>query len=156
MGSRRVRNRFIPTLVVGFALSAAGFEYVEHTADVGIRAWGATLGEAFGQAARGLVANIVDLSQARAVGEARVEVEGETPERLLFRFLEEVLFLVQSRLFVLTEFDVELGEGRLVARVRGEAYDAARHGHIHEVKAITFHELAVRAQPPEVRVIVDI
>jgi SHS2 domain-containing protein len=48
------------------------------------------------------------------------------------------------------------GETRLVADVQGEAYDAKRHGHVHEIKAITFHDLAVRRAPPEVRVIVDI
>lgn len=135
----------------------AGFEYFEHTADVGIRAWGPTMEEAFAQAARGLVANMVDVSAARVVGEARIEVEGESRERLLFKFLEEVLFLVQTRLWVVTAFDVRFeGTGKLTAIVQGEDYDAARHGHLHEIKAMTYHGLLVQPAPPEVRVIVDI
>jgi SHS2 domain-containing protein len=136
-----------------------GYDYFEHTADVGIRAWGPTLEDAFAQAALGLVANVVDLSQAKAVGEARLVVEGESRERLLFRLLDEVLDLLQTRLYVPTRIAARFeGPTRLVADVEGEAYDAARHGHVHEVKAITFHGMEIRETPgrAEVRVIVDI
>jgi SHS2 domain-containing protein len=134
------------------------YEYFEHTADVGIRAWGATLDEAFAQAALGLVASIVDVGGTRAVGEADLLVEGDSPERLLHRFLEEVLDLTQTRLWVLHDVEVRLEGGTLLrSTLRGEAYDSARHGHVHEVKAITLHGLSVRRGPPaEVRVIVDI
>ncbi|HVM44463.1 MAG TPA: archease [Candidatus Thermoplasmatota archaeon] len=138
-------------------MAPAGYAYFEHTADVGIRAWGATLDEAFANAARGLVAQMVDVEHARAVGEARLEVEAESLERLLFAFLDEVLDLFYTRLWVIVEAEVRLeGETRLVATLRGEAYDAARHGHVHEIKAMTYHGLEVRRDPPDVRVIVDI
>lgn len=133
-----------------------GFEYFEHTADVGIRAWGPTVEDAFAAAAEGLVAYMVDVSQAREVGEARVEVEGESAQRLLHRFLEEVLYAFETRRWVVTSATVRLDGARLVGTLRGESYDAARHGHVHEVKAVTLHDLSVRRAPPEVRVIVDI
>lgn len=134
-----------------------GYEYFEHTADVGIRAWGATLDEAFAEAARGLIAQMVDVSKATAVGEARIDVEAESLERLLFHFLDDVLDLFYTKLWVFSTIDVRLDDDRrLVATLQGEAYDAARHGHIHEVKAMTYHGLEVRRAPPEVRVIVDI
>lgn len=134
-----------------------GFDYFEHTADVGIRAWGPTLEAAFAEAAKGLVANMVEVEHARAVGEARLEVEAESLERLLFRFLEDVLYHFQTELWVLTEAEVTLhSDTRMSALLRGEKYDAARHGHVHEIKAMTFHDLSVQRDPPEVRVIVDI
>ena len=135
-----------------------GFEYFEHTADVGIRAWGPTLEDAFAEAARGLVANMVDVSGARVVGEAVLEVEAESRERLLFRFLEDVLYQFQTELWVVIEAEVAFtGAARLRATLRGEAYDAKRHGHVHEIKAVTFHDLEIReGARPEVRVIVDI
>ena len=132
------------------------YDYFDHTADVGLHAWGATLDEAFADAARGLVAYIVDVSDARDVGEATVELEAESVERLLFRFLDEVLDLLQTRLWVITHADVRIEGTRLHATLRGEAYDAARHGHVHEVKAITYHGLVVTKEPADVRVIVDI
>jgi SHS2 domain-containing protein len=135
---------------------ARGYDYFEHTADVGIRAWGPTLEAAFEEAARGLVAQMVDTSKAQPVGEARLEVAADSVERLLFAFLDEVLFVVQTRLEVVSDVAVRFDGAKLVATLRGEAYDAARHGHLHEVKAITFHDLSVRRDPPEIRVIVDI
>jgi SHS2 domain-containing protein len=139
-----------------FPPGVRGFEYFEHTADVGVRAWGETVGDAFAAAAEGLVANMVDVEQAKPVGEARVELDADSPERLLHAFLEEVLFLFQTRGWVLTRAHVDLDGTRLTARLEGEAYDAKRHGHIHEVKAITFHDMTVQREPPEVRVILDI
>ena len=133
-----------------------GFAYFEHTADVGIRAWGPTLGDAFGAAAEGLVANMVDVAAATPVGEARLDVEADSVERLLHRFLEEVLFLFETRRWVIVRARCDVRGTRLTATLEGEHYDAARHGHVHEVKAITMHELVVQADPPEVRVIVDI
>jgi len=136
---------------------ARGHAYFEHTADVGIRAWGPTLGDAFAEAALGLVGNMVDLSQAKPVGEARLEVEAENVERLLFTFLDDVLDMFYARMWVLSRVDVALqGDTRLVARLEGEAYDAARHGHVHEIKAMTYHGLKVQREPPLVEVIVDI
>ncbi|MEA3200870.1 MAG: protein archease [Thermoplasmata archaeon] len=134
-----------------------GHAYFDHTADVGIHAWGETLEEAFAEAAVALVAYMVETADAKPVGEARLEVEAETRDRLLYRFLDEVLDLLQTRLYVVTRARVRFeGATRLVADVEGEAYDAARHGHVHEVKAITFHDLHVSERPPDVRVILDI
>lgn len=133
-----------------------GFEYFEHTADVGIRAWGPTLEDAFCAAAEGLVAYMVDVTGAKNVGEATLVVEGGSDERLLLRLLEEVLYLFETERYVITGATAKREGGTLVATLRGEAYDATRHGHVHEVKAITFHDLHVQRTPPEVRVIVDI
>jgi len=134
------------------------FEFYEHTADVGIRAWGDSLPEAFGQAALGLIANMVETPSADALEDVHLSVQAANAERLLFRFLEEVLFHFQTELVVFTAADVrlDLSAGKLDAQLRGERYDAARHGHVHEIKAITMHDLALSYEPPEVRLIVDI
>lgn len=138
-------------------MAERGYEYYDHTADVGIRAWGPTLEAAFEEAARGLVANMVDTEHAVATEERTLDFEGESLERLLFVFLDEVLFLFQTEGFVALSATVELlGERRLRAHLRGEGYDALRHGHVHEIKAVTYHDLAVSRAPPEVRLVVDI
>lgn len=147
-----------PLSPAGASPSSLPFEYFEHTADVGIRAWGPSLDVAFGEAAKGLIGNMVDTSQAKPVGEARIELEAENVERLLFAFLDELLDIFYTRMWVLAEIDVRIaGEGRkLTAILRGEAYDATRHGHVHEIKAMTWHGLKVQADPPQVEVVVDI
>ncbi|MHB8606106.1 MAG: archease [Thermoplasmatota archaeon] len=132
------------------------YEHVEHTADMAVRARGASLGEAFAEAARGTVAYMIDPGNVRAVGELRIELAAETLERLLHAFLDEILFIVQTNRFALAEFEVSLTGTSLVANVRGEAYDAERHGHLHELKAVTLHELAIDRAECEVFVVLDV
>lgn len=151
----------MPLRLVTATDAPRGHEFVEHTADLGIRAWGPDVGAAFAEAALGLFGNMVDLSRAEPKGEAVLELEADSPERLLYQFLDELLFRHQRDLLVFSGFDVTVsgGEGawRLRAVVRGEDLDAERHGHVHEVKAITYHELRVSLGPPaEAFVVVDI
>ena len=76
--------------------ATAGFELLEHTADIGIRARGATLEEAFEQAALGLAE--VQGSLAPGPGDpVPVEVSAADPGGLLVDWLNEVLWLTETR-----------------------------------------------------------
>ncbi|HLE96854.1 MAG TPA: archease [Candidatus Thermoplasmatota archaeon] len=136
------------------------FEFLDHTADLGIRGTGATLGEAFAGAALGLFSHMTDPERVEARGEVEVHLEAGTGEDLLVAWLEELRFANESRLLVFARFEADVSRDatgwRLHGHAFGEDYDAARHGHIHEVKAITRHHLKVQAEPPLVEVILDI
>ena len=134
------------------------FEFFEHTADVGIRAEGATLAEAFEAAAFGLFTHIADPARVVAREARTVHLEADAPETLLVDWLEEVRYLSEVEQLVFARFEVQLHEApwRLEGRAWGERYDAAKHGHMHEVKAITRHGLKVETTPPRVEVILDI
>lgn len=135
------------------------FEFFEHTADVGIRATGATLAEAFEAAALGLVTHIADPARVTATKEHSLFLESATVDELLVDWLEEVRFLGEVDHVVFARFHVEIRPGapaRLAGKAWGEPYDAAKHGHLHEVKAVTRHGLKVETTPPKVEVILDI
>lgn len=143
----------------GMARAVAGFEFVEHTADLGVRAWGPSLGVAFAEAARGMVEYVLDDPDAVKEHDFRmVELTEPSLDRLLLEFLDALNFLILTEGFVYRRVEVELDEGlgRLVARAHGEFHDEERHGHVHEIKAITFHDIRVQRAPPEVYVIFDI
>lgn len=135
-----------------------GFELIEHTAEVGIRAWGGDLREAFAEAARGMFSLMVDLDAVDERESRRVEVTAEDREDLLVRWLNELLFLVDTEGLVFRAFDIErLGERELAATARGERLDPARHLPLTGVKAATYHQLLVEAGPPaRVAVILDV
>lgn len=116
------------------------FEFLEHTADVGIRAEGEALEEAFEAAA----AALVELLGAGAPGEGEeraVEVRASDREALLVSWLDELLYLHESEDLVFGGLHVErVGERLLEARVRaapraGRALDGVG------VKAATYHRL---------------
>ena len=82
------------------AISFAGkpeykFEYLDHTADVQIHSWGATLREAFEHAGHAMYNYMVPLDDIRVnerVPELRVRVNGHDEQSLLYNFMQELLF----------------------------------------------------------------
>lgn len=135
------------------------FEIIEHTADVGIRAYGNTLSECFENAARGMFAIITDNSEIDSVGEYRIEVSSDNLENLLVDWLSELLFLNSAHGLVFGDFKVEIDERKvsLDGRAFGEKYDRNKHGYGTEIKAVTYHMLKVKREPPyEVQVLFDI
>ncbi len=135
------------------------FEFFDHTADVGMIARGATLGEAFANAAKGMFALMVDLERVAEREERRVEVTADDAEGLLVNWLAELLYISEVDGLVFRRFDIEeAGETRLAARAFGEALDLERHNPQLMIKAVTRHMLEVAHEDAgwRVRVVLDI
>lgn len=135
------------------------FRVLEHTADVGFEAWGATREEVFANAARALEDLMVDLSAIAPQEELEVKVEGEDPPALLVNWLSQLLYLFDAEGWVFRDFEVRRLEDRsLQAVARGEKFDRTRHPVKLQVKAITYHQLALEqtSEGWRARVYVDI
>ena len=122
-----------------------GYELLEHTADVGILARGATLEEAFEQATLGLAE--VQGALAPGPGEpVAVEVSAADPGGLLVDWLNEVLWLAETRQAALAGVRVErVGNGTVRGSVRLASGGPAPDGTF--VKAVTYHRLRVEPDP---------
>jgi SHS2 domain-containing protein len=135
-----------------------GYRLTPHTSEVGIAAWGDTLAEAFEEAARALVAITFDPRTIRIRETRDVAVEADRPDRLLVRFLNELVYLIDAQRFVAARAHVEMTEGGLRARLRGrvaDSYRPKRRG--PQVKAVTYHGLEIDPGPQwRVRVVVDV
>jgi SHS2 domain-containing protein len=133
------------------------FELIEHTADVGLNAYGRTIAEAFANAAYGMFAIMTELESVRDVEARRVEVSADDIEGLLFEWLNSLLYYFDVETLIFKRFDIiEFGDAHLVAECHGEKYDASRHNIKIGVKAATYHMLEVDRQKNRVRVIFDI
>jgi SHS2 domain-containing protein len=120
------------------------YETFEHTADLGLRVRAADLDSLFADAGRGLFSLMVaNLDAVRLVEEVSLGVVCDELDYLLFDWLNELLYIFETRRLVLVEFNVRASESSLQATARGEPFDPARHQSEHEVKAITYHELKV-------------
>jgi len=119
-----------------------GYELVDHTADIGVRLWGPTAEEVFEQAALALFSLVCDPLETEDLKSLDVELEAESMDLLLAAWLNELLYVFETRRLVLTQFDIlELGERSLRARVTGEPL--SRHILCGGVKAATLHELSL-------------
>lgn len=122
-----------------------GFRIVEHTADVGIEAYGGSVAESFAQAARGMYGVMVDVDAVEECESRSVIAGAADRERLLTVWLLELLFLTETEGLLFSRFEVELSEDdtALNATAYGEPIDRERHELGPEVKAVTRHRLEV-------------
>ena len=136
-----------------------GYDFFDHTADIGIRARGASLAELFEQSARGLTALIAEDSRLEPRETRAIELSADDAEPLLLAWLQELLFWFSAGRFLPAVYALEeVTPTSLRGTVHGERFDPARHVQGREVKAITRHQLSVRHEDGAWRaeVIVDI
>jgi protein archease len=126
--------------------AVSGFELLEHTADIGIRARGATLEEVFEHATEGL-AEVLGALRPGGPGEVvAVEVSAPDPGGLLVDWLNEVLWLREVREAVVAGVRVErVGDGAAAGSVLLARGGAEPDGTF--VKAVTYHRLRVEPDP---------
>jgi SHS2 domain-containing protein len=119
-----------------------GYEIIEHTADVGIRAEGRSLTEVFEHATLGLL-DIAGAYQPNRSGEpVSISVEARDVEGLLVDWLSEVLYLQDARDIVITDVRVEsVSETAASGYVNVSPRTTSLEG--TAVKAITYHALEV-------------
>ena len=116
------------------------FELLEHTADMGIRAFGRSLPELYENAARGMMGQLVSGASVRPVSEEQVVVEGTDAVELLVAWLHEILYRFDVKRRAFAEVCVvEFSEWRIAATLRGEPLDLSRHECELEIKAVTYH-----------------
>ncbi len=133
------------------------YEFIEHTADVGVKAYGTTVAEAFEHAAKAMFDIITDSSVVHPVGEYDITLEAPDLEQLLVDWLSKLLFLNGAKNLVFGKFEVTLDGTRLRAHVYGEQYDTKKHKMGEEIKAVTYHMLEVHQERPiYVQVLFDI
>jgi len=135
----------------------AGFELLEHQADVGVRAWGNTLAEAYEQAAWA----VADILGARAEGPGThrtIRLIGNDEGGLLVDFLNELLLLHETEDPGIAAIRVSnVTPTELDAQIELVPLDDTSEG--LPVKAATFHQLRVERCPDgsiEVRVYLDV
>jgi SHS2 domain-containing protein len=137
---------------------AQPFVVIEHTADVGIIAYGRSLEELFANAAAGMMSFLIDPASIRLAQERTITAEADDREGLLIAWLNQLLVLLNADGFVPGRFTVrDLTETRLRAEVAGEPVDPARH-HFHlDVKAATYHALEIKQNDLwQARIIFDV
>jgi len=135
------------------------YELLDHTADVGVKAYGKTLSEAFEHAAKGMFDIITDNSEIENTGQYDIQLEAPDLEQLLVDWLSELLFLNSANNLIFGFFKVDLDEKKksLNARVFGEKFNLSKHNIGAEIKAVTYHILEVKKKKPyHVQVLFDI
>lgn len=139
------------------------FVYLDHTADAKFRAFGRDIEEAFVNAALATANLMWDYEEIEPKVEHTVEVVGRDLEQLVFKFLTEILYLLEAKAFLLgavenlSIFQEDSGEYRLNVRFLGDTHSEKYSVH-GEVKAITYSDMKIEKDdhvPWTLQVVVD-
>jgi len=122
---------------------APRWEHFTHVADVGVRGFGATMAEAFEQAALALTAVITEPGSVCAHRQVEIACEAPDPGILLADWLNALVFEMATQGMLFARFEVTVEGPRLNATAWGESIDVARHRPAAEVKGATLSELEV-------------
>lgn len=133
------------------------FRLIEHTADMGLVAYGKSLAEAFANAAYGLFSLIVEPNKVKEKESRKVTVQAQDAEGLLFNWINELIYIFEVERLLFKSFDITEFTGQsLEATCWGEKYDPSRHQLKTGVKSATYHMLKVDGEKNRVQVIFDV
>lgn len=122
------------------------YRYLEHTADVKFQAYGSSLEEAFTNSALALT-NLLYKDEVKSKQDYHIHAEGRDLESILYSFLEDFLFLLDSKDFLLSQIKnikIDIDRTCLEADVTGD--DVAKYELELGIKAVTYHDMFVREE----------
>jgi SHS2 domain-containing protein len=133
------------------------YRLIEHTADIGLIAYGNNIPEAFANAAYGLFSIITDLRTVRSKEFRSIEISENDSEALLFEWLNYLLYVFDVEMLIFKKFEMKyFDEKKLIAVCYGEKYDPGRHQLRLGVKAATYHMMKIDREHNRVSVIFDV
>ena len=121
------------------------YEFIEHTADIGIRVYGKNLEELFLNSARAAFSIITNFIPAEEKTR-HISLEAQTLEDLLVNWLNELISSFFAYKFLPNSYAVVITLGSpniLKATVKGDEYDPYSRKVDAEIKAATYHNLKI-------------
>ena len=119
------------------------FEFIDHTADVGILISAPTPEGMFEVAALAFTELVTQVDSLNHSVERRIRLHEDDMEALLVSWLQELLYLLDTEDLVFGRFQVKLQDFSMEATAWGEVLDPEIHPIKTEIKAVTYHQLEV-------------
>ena len=124
-----------------------GYEFFDHTGDVGVALDGRTLDELFASAALAFTDTLTPLTGVDPRRPEELDVAAPELDLLMVDFLSELLYRFDTRAWLTREAQVEVreqdGGWQLLGTLIGERHEPSRHPVRILIKAVTYHGLRV-------------
>lgn len=137
-----------------FMVHKDAYEFLEHTADAYVAAYGKDMAEAYENAALALFDVMTQVEKVKPQTEDHFEVKAEDEQALLYRWLEALLVKSETDGMLYSKFEIlkieETPMLKFKAKVWGEKFDAKRHLQKVGVKAVTYHRMEIIKAPDKV------
>jgi SHS2 domain-containing protein len=135
----------------GPSARAEAYGELDHPADVFLEVWGSDLPTLFENALFALYDQFAELEGFETERKEIITVRAPNNSEALRSLLSEALYRFETEGFVAVrakiEVDTTAGDVQVTAHLDGETLDRHRHTLLTEVKAVTYHQLAVDVVP---------
>src|SRR3989344_2917683 len=132
------------------------------TADLCFEAEGSNLNELFEAAGLAVCESMVSFKTVTPTIEKKIMIQHHDIERLLFEFLEEIIYVKDAELLLFSKIKVDIHPHEkgheLHAVLWGEKINQSKHELHNDVKAVTMHMFEIKKTTSgwKARVVVDI
>ncbi len=121
------------------------YKLIDHTADIGIVAFGKDLPETFANSAYAMFDILTDVSKVEGNESFELQVSAHNQDELLITWLDELLFRYETERIVCNRFVINsLDEKNLTATVFYEKINYKKHEIKTEIKNVTYHQLEIK------------
>jgi SHS2 domain-containing protein len=130
-------------------MSVACWKEFDHPADIGIKVWADSYTKLVLESGIAFSELTTDVETIETTEEHHIVVDAKELDLLLVEFLNELLFLLETKDFIATAFkkpNYFADKDRIIFTTIaiGGKWEAGKHESKAEIKAVTYHELEVR------------
>ncbi len=122
-------------------------QYLEHTADILFVAEAPNLEQLFQQCGLAAEESMVDIKKVEPIKKIKIELEAKDIEKLLFDFMNELIFYKDAEQLIFSKFEIKITEKeqkyKLLCTAYGEKINPEKHNPKVDIKAITLHMFKV-------------
>ncbi|MFH2021288.1 MAG: (d)CMP kinase [archaeon] len=149
----------VAQMIASGARERSEFRYFDHTADTMFEGYGKTLDEAFSNCALAMFNLLTDISQVKHVKTIKLSLKSDTIEKLLFDFLDELIFYLDTEHIIFSKIDLKIKKGKQITldcTMKGDM--ASNYVTKGDIKAPTYNEMKIFKKDNKwvVRAVVDI
>jgi len=122
-------------------------EFIEHTADIGIKVIAEKIEDIFKLSAYGMFKIICEnLEDVECKEFVDGEIISDDILELLYLFLENLLFQFDTKALILKDFNIKLLDNKIVYSACGEFYNSKKHKIGTGIKSPTYHKMEIRKE----------
>ena len=120
------------------------YTLMDHTADLRIHVNGTDPADLFKNAGLAMFDLITRSDQLRPGEVIEINITGDDPADLMVNYLRELLYLWTGNEKLVNMIDIaDISDTAISARVSTDRYQTEHHEILHEIKAVTYHQIEV-------------
>ena len=133
------------------------YKFLKHTADIKFQAFGKNVEEVFENSALALKESICGKIKIKNSITKKIKVSGKDFESLLYKFLEEIIYLLDGENFLTNKIEnLRIKDMKLTAEILGDK--TKDYNFTNKVKAVTYNEMFVKNKKEKwiAQVVIDV